>query len=234
MSSRPTAPNGADRPRDERARRTEVSLTRWRAVAAERRAAWHVRQAELHAATRAWQVRMGRRALAVLAVGLLIVLFISWSTPDRSRDVAAHEAAASNSPPDQALPWVGAPPLPIESAAPGPVAKPPAVPVRAGSVRAWSTHRHHWVDLHIETTAPAWLRYRDANGEQALDDMRCFKATRSGHRCRAGRRIARIDHAIVHGAASGTWTVDVCTEEGCTPVSSFETTETAGTPVLHS
>lgn len=210
---------------DDRARRTEASIVAWRAIAAQRRAAWNVQQAQLEAATQAWRERWWRRISLVLGMVAVTVALLTALTATPEPQTAA-VLAPRDPVPAARIEWTG----PMAAPPVTPVPKAPAVPLRDASIRTWRTASYAWVALEIDTPEPAWLRWRDARGSIALNDMRCFKAGPNGHPCRAGRSHARIQHAIDAGAAPGTWTVEVCTERGCTVVSAFETGSTRESP----
>ena len=202
---------------EERVQRTDASLEAWRRVAAERRVAWEAAQAAAAERLAEFKQLWARRASAVAGVlAALLLAFVAWRLPEPTDPEVAEGSVTLEAPPvaskvaERPVPLVTVPLLP------------PAVPVVRGTTRVWQDRRYQWVEFMVGVEEPTWMRWRDGNGRVVLDDMLCFKAQTDEHRCLAGRGLARIEASVAAGATPGTWTVDVCSESGCTTATSFQ------------
>ena len=203
---------------------TDAHIIDWRTESVRRREAWDRAQAEALAEAaerrrRLWVPLLAVSAAAGMALTLAVALWALWPTAPRIAEVA--EVA----PPPVAVAEVAPPPPPaaVEEApvVPQPVERvepPAAVPVVAGSVELWKDSAHHWVRFEVDTEQPTWMEWRDAAGQRVLESMPCAAAGPEGHFCRAGRSHPRIRTALRAGAEPGDWTIEACSADGCSTV----------------
>lgn len=94
-----------------------------------------------------------------------------------------------------------------------------------GSLMVWSKDSTEWVQFDYAIQEKVYLQWLDANGIAALNAMECTNKLRGGlRRCYIGRSHGRIGIALNQGMASGTWSLQACSEpEGgvCMPIGSF-------------
>lgn len=212
---------------DDRVQRTDAHLSAWRDAALERRKAWD--EAQSRAAEEAHRARVrlawrGGLLLGVIALASTAALLLRGSpaypetqSPPEPPATPTEITIAPEVPPS-------APPAAVPQAPSEPVTVPvvpAAVPVVEETVRTWRDGSYTWVYFEIGSEEAAWMRWRDAAGNRVLEDMYCAKPEDGVHRCTAGRSARRLASAIEGGALEGEWTVEVCTQEGCTPATTL-------------
>ena len=244
----PVTPEGAEPQVCDRADQTEEQLTRWRDVAAGRRRAYELSQwvaaEQARRSRRRWRKGL-RLTAAIAALALSVGALAVQSGPDaeaRSPEMPMHQEASAElasgvlhmearliadarlpDPPNIPVPQTVSP-APVD---PEPFVDPPApmhVGVDHATVTQWTDDEHQWVSFRVETQEPTWIRWLDAKGEPAIEEMPCAFPTEDGHECRAGRSHWRLVEALGDGAASGTWTIEACVRDVCEPVDTVEIT----------